>query len=148
MNGDRYTIDTFPFDALRSWEQEPRRRGNQGTRKTLDYLHNLTAFDIETTRDPETDQAWMYIWMWGFEGIGVLLGRSWDELRDAMGRVREVIGSKTRVIVVHNLSFEFQFPAISTNGSRRKYSRSGLERCAGAIWGIASNFAVRTCTVT
>lgn len=109
MKDDRYTIDTFPFDALRSWEQEPRRRGNQGTRKTLDYLHNLTAFDIETSRDPETDQAWMYIWMWGFEGIGVLLGRSWDELRTAMDRIREIIGSNTMVILVHNLSFEFQF---------------------------------------
>lgn len=109
MKDERYTIDTFPFDALRSWEQEPRRRGNQGTRKTLDYLHNLTAFDIETSRNPETDQAWMYIWMWGFEGIGVLLGRSWDELRTAMDRVREIIGSNTLVILVHNLSFEFQF---------------------------------------
>ena len=109
MKGDRYTIDSFPFDALRSWEQEPRRRGNQGTRKSLDYLHNLTAFDIETTRDPDTDQAWMYIWMWGFEDIGVLIGRSWEELRTAMDRIRERIGSNTLVILVHNLSFEFQF---------------------------------------
>ena len=109
MKGDRYTIETFPFDALRSWEQEPRRRGNQGTRKALDYLHNLTAFDIETTRDPDTDQAWMYIWMWGFEDIGVLIGRSWEELQEALDRVRKEIGSNTLVILVHNLSFEFQF---------------------------------------
>lgn len=109
MKGDRYTIDSFPFDALRSWEQEPRRRGNQGTRKALDYLHNLTAFDIETTRDPDTDQAWMYIWMWGFEDIGVLIGRTWEELQTAMDRIRERIGSNTLVVLVHNLSFEFQF---------------------------------------
>ena len=109
MKCDRYTIDTFPFDALRSWEQEPRRRGNQGTRKTLDYLHNLTAFDIETTRDPDTDQAWMYIWMWGFEEIGVMIGRSWEDLQTAMDRIRERIGSNTLVVLVHNLSFEFQF---------------------------------------
>ena len=109
MKDDRYTIDNFPFDQLGSWGQEPRRRGNQGTRRNLDYLHNLTAFDIETTRDPASDQAWMYIWMWGFEGIGVLLGRTWKELQTAMDRVREQIGSSTLVILVHNLSFEFQF---------------------------------------
>ena len=109
MKDDRYTIDTFPYEALRSWEQEPRRRGNQGTKRNLDYLHNLSAFDIETTRDPATEQAWMYIWMWGFEDIGVLLGRTWEELRTAVEKVKEAIGSNTLVILVHNLSFEFQF---------------------------------------
>lgn len=105
----RYTLDTFPFSALGSWDQEPRRRGNQGTRRQYDYLHNLSAFDIETTRDPETDKAWMYIWMWGFEDIGVLIGRSWEELRQAMELVKAQIGENTLVILVHNLSFEFQF---------------------------------------
>ena len=109
MNDTRYTLDTFPFSALGSWEQEPRRRGNQGTRRQYDYLHNLTAFDIETTRNPDDDQAWMYIWMWGFEGIGVLIGRRWEELRQAMELVKAKIGDNTLVILVHNLSFEFQF---------------------------------------
>ena len=109
MKDDRFTLDTFPFHLLQSWETEKRKRGNQGTRRQLDYLHNLTAFDIETSRDPDSEQAWMYIWMWGFEGIGVLLGRTWEELKTAMGRVREQIGGNTLVILVHNLSFEFQF---------------------------------------
>ena len=109
MTDTRYTLDTFPFSELGSWEQEPRRRGNQGTRRQYDYLHNLTAFDIETTRDPDSDQAWMYIWMWGFENIGVLIGRSWEELRQAMELVKAKIGDNTLVILVHNLSFEFQF---------------------------------------
>ena len=105
----RYSLDNFPFTSLASWELEPRRRGNQGTRRILDYLHNLSAFDIETTRDPDTDQSFMYIWMWGFEGIGVLLGRTWEELQEAMARVREQIRDTTLVVLVHNLSFEFQF---------------------------------------
>lgn len=109
MRDDRYNINTFPFHLLQSWETEKRKRGNQGTRRQLDYLHNLSAFDIETSRDPDSDQAWMYIWMWGFEDIGVLLGRTWEELKTAMGRVREQIGGNTLVILVHNLSFEFQF---------------------------------------
>ena len=101
MKADRYTLDTFPFSALGSWDQEPRRRGNQGTRRQYDYLHNLSAFDIETTRDPESEQAWMYIWMWGFEDIGVLIGRSWEELRQALELVKAQIGDNTLVILVH-----------------------------------------------
>lgn len=109
MIGDRFTIDDFPFEKIGEWEQEPRRRGNQGTRRPLDYLHNLSAFDIETTRDPETEQAWMYIWMWGFEDIGVLLGRTWDEFRIAIDRVRDQLNNRTLVVLVHNLSYEFSY---------------------------------------
>ena len=109
MTDTRYTLHTFPFAELRAWDLEPRKRGNQGTRRKLDYLHGLSAFDIETTRDPRTDQSWMYIWMWAFEGIGVLLGRTWTELEEAMERVRGEIEDKTLVILVHNLSYEFVF---------------------------------------
>lgn len=109
MNGDRYDVNTFPFGLIGEWEQEQRRKGNQGTRKPLDYLHNLSAFDIETTRDQETEQAWMYIWMWGFEGIGVLLGRTWDEFKTALEKVREQLNGRTLVVLVHNLSYEFSY---------------------------------------
>lgn len=109
MIGDRYCLADFPFSKIGEWEEEPRRRGNQGTRRPLDYLHNLSAFDIETTRDPETEQAWMYVWMWGFEGIGVLLGRTWAEFKDAMEKVREQLNGRTLVVLVHNLSYEFSY---------------------------------------
>lgn len=109
MKDDRYTVQGFPYSLLREWEPEGRKRGNPGTRRKLDYLHPLSAFDIETSRDPASDQAWMYIWMWGFEDIGVLMGRTWEELKEAMAKVKEQIGSRTLVILVHNLSFEFQF---------------------------------------
>ena len=104
-----YTIEDFPYDRLGAWEPEPRRRGNQSSRRRLEYFHNLSAFDIETTSDPQTQQAWMYDWQWGFEDIGVLIGRTWDELRAAVSRIRDVIDSRTLVVLVHNLSFEFQF---------------------------------------
>lgn len=109
MIGERYTINDFPFERIGEWEEEPRRRGNQGTRKPFDYLHNLSAFDIETTRDPETEQAWMYIWMWGFEDIGVLLGRTWGEFKEAMDLVRKQLKGRTLVVLVHNLSYEFSY---------------------------------------
>ena len=109
MIDTRYTVDTFPYSAIGEWELEPRRRGNQGTRRRLDYLQNLSAFDIETTRDPVTEQSWMYVWMWGFEGVGVILGRTWDEYRDALDRVRQQLHGRTLVVLVHNLSYEFVF---------------------------------------
>ena len=109
MIGDRYTIADFPFEKIGEWEEEPRKRGNQGTRRPLDYLHNLSAFDIETTRDPDLEQSWMYIWMWGFEDIGVLLGRTWAEFKDAMEKVREQLRGRTLVVLVHNLSYEFSY---------------------------------------
>lgn len=109
MQDTRYDINTFPYGMLKKWKSEKRKRGNQGTKRQLDYLHPLSAFDIETSRDDSIEQAWMYVWMWGFEGIGVILGRTWDELKTAMDKVKEQIGNKTLVILVHNLSYEFVF---------------------------------------
>lgn len=109
MKGNIYTVETFPFSEIAGWELEPRKRGNQGTRSRREYIHNLSAFDIETTSNIETEQAWMYIWMWAFEDIGVIIGRTWDEYKQAMERVKKQIGEKTLVVLVHNLAYEFQF---------------------------------------
>lgn len=109
MNGERFTVDSFPYEQIEGWKTEKRRRGNQGTRRPLDYLEKLSAFDIETTRDADLEQAWMYVWMWGFEDIGVMLGRTWDEFRIAMERVQEKLGGRTLVVLVHNLSYEFVY---------------------------------------
>ena len=37
------------------------------------------------------------------------MGRTWKELRDFMSRLLEVVGDETLVVLVHNLSYEFQF---------------------------------------
>ena len=101
-----FDYKTFPFEIF---VDAPTIHKKGKSRDRVEYYNLVTAFDIETTRNPDDDQAWMYIWMWGFEDIGVLIGRTWEELQTAMERIRERIGSNTLVILVHNLSFEFQF---------------------------------------
>lgn len=52
----------------------------------------------------------MYIWQWHFDGIGTVIGRTWRELRRFIERLARIIGDEYAVVVlVHNLSYEFQF---------------------------------------
>ena len=37
------------------------------------------------------------------------MGRTWTELREFMSRLLDVVGDNTLVVLVHNLSYEFQF---------------------------------------
>ena len=69
----------------------------------------MTAFDIETSRLPGTDTAFMYIWQWQFSDQYTVMGRTWTELREFMSRLLDVVGDAALVVLVHNLSYEFQF---------------------------------------
>lgn len=109
MTETRFNVGTFPYNLITEWETEPRKPGNQGTKHIVDYVHNLSAFDIETSRDPATDQAFMYVWQWGFEGIGVLMGRTWVEFVQARDEIAKRLKGRVLVVLVHNLSYEFQF---------------------------------------
>lgn len=84
--------------------------GNPASRSKKRYLDIVTAFDIETSKLPEQDQSIMYIWQWHFDGIGTLIGRTWRELHRFIERLARIIGDEyTLVVLVHNLSYEFQF---------------------------------------
>lgn len=84
------------------------RRGNPG-KKARHYVGVTTAFDIETSIIPGTEQAIMYIWQWCFNDT-VVIGRTWDEFLDLMARIRKVLPDVCWLVVyVHNLSYEFQF---------------------------------------
>ena len=37
------------------------------------------------------------------------MGRTWAELLEFMSRLLDVVGDETLVVLVHNLSYEFQF---------------------------------------
>ena len=85
------------------------RRGNPG-KKIRHYIGITTAFDIETSILPGTEQAFMYIWQWAFGEDTVVIGRTWDEFTDLQNRIRLAIPDGYRLVVyVHNLSFEFQY---------------------------------------
>ena len=69
----------------------------------------MTAFDIETSRLLGTDTSFMYIWQWQFSDRYTVMGRTWTELREFMFRLLDVVGDAALVVLVHNLSYEFQF---------------------------------------
>lgn len=109
MTVTRFDVDTFPYNLIEEWETEPRKPGNQGTKHIVNYVHPLSAFDIETSRDPATDQSFMYVWQWAFEGVGVLMGRTWAEYVLARDEIEKRLKGRVLVVLVHNLSYEFQF---------------------------------------
>lgn len=102
--------EQFPFDWFAGVGRNKRKRGNSGSRKTRTYKDLVTAFDIETSPIPGTEQAAMYIWQWQFGLEYTVIGRTWDEWR---GFVRALLDhlpeDESLVILVHNLSYEFQF---------------------------------------
>lgn len=88
--------------------------GNPGKRRPPMYLDLVTAFDIETTRLPDIEQSFMYVWQWQFGPGCLVMGRTWDEfkeLTDLLAKyIHKAFGSRARLVVwVHNLSYEFQF---------------------------------------
>lgn len=104
------TPDEFPHAWLRTIKPQPLKRGNPGKKKPRHYLDLVTAFDIETSRLPEIDQSFMYIWQWQFGLEYTVIGRTWDELRSFIASLLDDIPPElSLVVLVHNLSYEFQF---------------------------------------
>lgn len=104
-----YTTADFPLSTIKNCDIERRSVGNQGTTARRVYKEMLTGFDIETTRIPSEDQSFMYVWQWYFEGVGVVIGRTWRELRLFIMQIEAVLDKAMLVVLVHNLSYEFQF---------------------------------------
>lgn len=104
-----YTTANFPLRSIKNCDVERRSVGNQGTTKRRIYKEMLTGFDIETSRIPAEDQSFMYVWQWYFEGVGVVIGRTWRELRLFMMQIEAILDNAMLVVLVHNLSYEFQF---------------------------------------
>ena len=102
--------EEFDFEWFSRIRPEPRKSANIGTRQGRRYLNITTAFDIETSPLPGTEESFLYIWQWQF-GLGItVMGRTWQELREFIDRLREAIpADRSLVIAVHNLSYEFQF---------------------------------------
>ena len=100
----------FPYEKFKGV-----RRVERGTKK---YFDVVCAFDIETTTIHEeecnyfhSDFGFMYIWQFCI-GQTICVGRTWDEYREFLDNLKEILGVdwRTRLVVyVHNLQFEFQF---------------------------------------
>lgn len=102
-----------------------------GSNKGERFYNVPLSFDIETTsfyRDENGDTysyvqvsklentklekaSIMYIWQLGINGC-VILGRTWEELKDVLDTISKVLElekNKRVIIYVHNLAYEFQF---------------------------------------
>lgn len=84
----------------------PRRKGSKGE---WYYAQEIAAFDIETTRLPELEQSFMYVWQFAIDPRLVIMGRSWDQFLHMMHQLKDRLGDLRLMIMVHNLSFEGQF---------------------------------------
>ena len=98
----------FDFDSIPTLSAP---RGNpRGRQKTL-YKDIICTFDIETTRLPDIDQSFMYIWQMCI-GEYVIVGRTWEEFKLLLSEFKLHLKEKEKVVIfVHNLSYEFQFLA-------------------------------------
>lgn len=101
-------LGSFDFDTIPTLSAP---RGNpRGRKKTL-YKDIICTFDIETTRLPDIDQSFMYIWQMCI-GENVVIGRTWEEFKLLLSEFRQHLKDNEKVIIfVHNLSYEFQFLA-------------------------------------
>lgn len=89
---------------------QKRKKGNQGTTARIKYADIVTAFDIETTRIVEIEQAIMYIWQWQIGLEITVVGRTWTEFAEFVKRLIAKLGENEYIVAyVHNLSYEFQF---------------------------------------
>lgn len=104
-----YDPGNFPYYKIKALQTEKRKSGNQKSRKKRKYIHNIAAFDIETTRLSDIEQSFMFVWQFAIEGVGVCVGRSWPEFLRFLSRVKDCTHGRWFKVFVHNLSYEFQF---------------------------------------
>ena len=104
-------VEEFQPAYMEKFGIQKRHRGNQGSRSNKSrYLDVICAFDIETTRIPEIEQSFMYIWQFAIGPDMVVYGRTWKEYMEFLSSVMAAIPADASIVVwVHNLSYEFQF---------------------------------------
>lgn len=107
------TPEEFDPETMLPKTVQKRPRGNNSKHNPKAYLDIVTAFDIETSRLPGTDDAFMYVWQFQVGLDYTVIGRSWDEAMRMFRRIADSFTSDTcsLVVLVHNLSYEFAWLA-------------------------------------
>lgn len=105
-----YNVNTFDYSLISKARNQRRKKGNQGKRNNKRvYKDIICAFDIETTNDRESVQAFMYVWQFQIDNI-TIMGRTWNEFITLLQRMAAQLNRDQYIVIfVHNLSFEFQF---------------------------------------
>ena len=100
-----FRVDMIP----RTVQKRP--RGNNATKNPRVYLDCVCAFDIETSRLPGTDDAFMYVWQFQVDEICTVIGRTWEEAAQLFKDIADSMDANnlSLVILIHNASYEFVF---------------------------------------
>lgn len=101
-----YGVDNCPFNP--NDYETAKRKGNRGTKEQIEYINVVCAFDIETTRLPEIEQAFMYVWQMQLD-IYTVMGRTWEDFLQYVKKLSTLAGNRTLVLYVHNLAFEYEY---------------------------------------
>lgn len=105
-----YTVADMPLKTIHDLPDAPKPKGNPGTKKKRPrYKAVVCAFDIETTAIRKIRQSIMYIWQMQIGFDITIIGRTWDEFLEMIGKLSLALGDIKLVTYVHNLSYEFQF---------------------------------------
>ena len=102
-----WNVDYFDFSTL-DFKPLKRRAGERGKQQ---YADCICCFDIETTRLVEYEQSVMYVWQLAIDLHTVLIGRTWEQFKDTLLKLKERLGDLKLVIYDYNLSYEIQFLA-------------------------------------
>ena len=97
----------FNYETLQHYRTIRGKRRQKVKRR--DYLDVVCAFDIETTRLPEIEQSFMYLFAIQIGPDITIFGRTWEEFFHFCQGVRKALSDRWLVLAVHNLSYEFQF---------------------------------------
>lgn len=104
-----YDIVNFPYEYVRTRRVLPRPSGNPHGRRKIRYLDCMAAFDIETTRLSDIEQAIMYVWQFQIDEY-TIMGRTWEEFTAFLRNLKQQLHPGVYMVIwVHNLSYEFQY---------------------------------------
>ena len=77
------------------------------------YADCIGAFDIETSRYKEIEQAAMYVWQFCLDFPDghdvVIFGRTWQEFTHCLFALKQRLKGMRLQVFIHNASYEFQF---------------------------------------
>lgn len=103
-------VEKFNYSYFDKIAYAKRPRGNNSGKTANTYADVVCAFDIETTRIIEIEQAVMYIWQFQVGLDYTVIGRTWEEYQVFLSGIDAHLPRDMKLIIfVHNLSYEFQF---------------------------------------
>ena len=102
-----YWENKTPYDKI-NFKPAPR----DGARGAV-YADAIAAFDIETSRFPEIEQAAMYVWQFCIDYPDghdvVIMGRTWEQFQHCLLALKQRLKGLKLLCFIHNASYEFQF---------------------------------------